>query len=160
MKFRCAFATVLSLLMVGHVQSETLGQPLRFTVSRTAEGPSDKQLGDIWCEFKNVSEKNVRLLKTPADGNSQRFWFGMMVVGTNGTPVLDTPMGGKISMRGRKEYILIKPQEAYHCQLDYSRLIPGLPQGEYSVKVIYRNQYGVDCFHGMLESNSIGVEIR
>lgn len=160
MNSKCLVSAMLCLLAANTVQGEEDGQPLRFTISRKTEGSSATSLGDIWGTFKNVSEGDVRLLKLPDSSNSLRFWFSMVVANTNGTPVLDTPVGGKISLRGLQEYILIKPQESYHFRLDHSRLMPELPSGVFHIKVIYRNQYGEDCFCGILESNSIDVEIR
>ena len=148
MKIRCSVLVALCLVTIGFAQGGVDVQSLEFTVSKEGEGIATNQLGYIRIAFKNVSGEDVRLLRTFDDENILRFWFSVVVVATNGTPVLDSPSGGKISMRGAREYLVLKPQESISFRLDSAKLFPKLSTGSYSIKVVYSNQYGENCFHG------------
>lgn len=159
MKIRCSVLLALCLATVGFAQEEITAHPLQFAVSKEGEGTAKNQLGYMRVTFKNVSGEDVRLLRIFDDESTLRFWFNVVVVATNGTPVLDTPAGGKISVRSAREYLVLKPQEAFSFRLDPSKLVPTLSPGSYCIKVIYSNQYGENCFQGRLESNFFVVKV-
>lgn len=159
MRLRCSVLVALCLATVGFAQEGVNVHPLQFTVSKEDEGTATNQLGYMRVAFKNVSGEDVRLLRTFDDESTLRFWFSVVVVATNGTPVLDTPAGGKISVRGAREYLVLKPQESFSFRLDSSKLVPKLSPGSYCIKVVYSNQYGENCFHGRMESNSLDMKV-
>ena len=70
------------------------------------------QLGVIRVSFVNVSSNDVRLLRTFSKQYNQRVWFSMEVVGEDGTPALPVAAGGKVSIRGAMEYIVLHPNES------------------------------------------------
>ena len=159
MKFRCLMLITLCLAFVGVAQEGSSVQPLAITLSRDNEGAAMSPLGYMRIEFKNVSGGDVRILRAFDDEKILRFWFSMVVVDTNGTPVLDLPMGGKIALRSTREHLLLKPQESFSFRFNSGVLVPKLAPGSYAVRMIYQNQYGEDCFRGKLESNSLDLKV-
>ena len=117
------------------------------------------QLGVIRVSFVNVSSNDVRLLRTFSKRYNPRVWFSMEVVGEDGTPALPVAAGGKVSMRGAMEYIVLHPNESFGFVLDYRGLVPTLSPGRYRVKITYSNQYGRDCFHGKVSTDPFEVRV-
>ena len=117
------------------------------------------QLGVIRVSFVNVSSNDVRLLRTFSKRYNPRVWFNMEVVGEDGTPALPVAAGGKVSMRGAMEYIVLHPNESFGFVLDYRGLVPTLSPGRYRVKITYSNQYGRDCFHGKVSADPFEVRV-
>ena len=117
------------------------------------------QLGVIRVSFVNVSSNDVRLLRTFSKQYNQRVWFSMEVVGEDGTPALPVAAGGKVSIRGAMEYIVLHPNESFGFVLDYRGLVPSLSPGRYRVKVTYSNQYGRDCFRGKVSTEPFEVKV-
>jgi hypothetical protein len=80
----------------------------------------------------------------------------------NGTPI-NTLGGGKISLsKDSMKYIELRKGKEYRVKLDLKDFLPekySLKSGAYNVSVVYRNQYGEDCFKGSLETNTITLHL-
>ena len=127
-------------------------------VKESAETATN-QLGRLRVIFTNVSRSDVRLLRTFTNESNLQHWFSVSITDFSGTPELSTSAMGKISLRRDMEYVVLKTQESFGFVMDYRTLVPILSSGKYRVRIIYHNQYGENCFRGMLESNSIEVVI-
>lgn len=110
--------------------------------------------------FKNVSTEAVRILKYFDDQENLPIWFDLRMVRSDGTPVTDVRGGGKINLRGQLDYVTLAPGGSFAVRLDIAKFAPHLTEGSYSVLLVYRNQYGQNCFKGQLESNTIAVMIK
>jgi len=109
--------------------------------------------------FTNVSQEAVRLLRYFDDQENLPIWFDLRMTRADGTPVTDVKGGGKIGLRGPLDYVALAPGESFTLRLDVARLAPSLAPGTYSVSLVYRNQYGQDCFKGQLRSDTIAVTL-
>ena len=132
---------------------------LRLYAHKEYPESTTNQLGVIRVSFVNVSSNDVRLLRTFSKRYNPRVWFSMEVVGEDGTPALPVAAGGKVSMRGPVEYIVLHPNESFGFVLDYGGLVPALSPGRYRVRVTYSNQYGRDCFRGKVSTEPFEVKV-
>lgn len=110
-------------------------------------------------EFINMGENEIKILKTFSNETNLFIWFHLKVVDAEGTPILGIPSGGKITMRGKKNYVTLNSKEGYSFFLDASKLVPVLKKGDYKLNLSYYNQYGEECFHGKIISNTIDIVI-
>ena len=110
--------------------------------------------------FTNTSNEDIRLLESFSNDNDIKHWFSALIFDVNGTPNLDVSMGGKISMRKSISYMTLKKNESFSFILNYETIFPVLASGEYDIKILYNNQYGENCFRGVLESNKIRVTAK
>ena len=124
------------------------------------EGSSTNQLGRLKVTFTNASKEDIRLLESFSNDKDIKHWFSVLIFDVNGTPNLDVSMGGKISMRKKMSYITLKRNESFSFILNRETIFPVLSPGEYDIKILYNNQYGESCFHGVLESNKIRVIVK
>lgn len=87
-------------------------------------------------------------------------FFFIHITREDGTPIL-LPGGAKISfMRGSLDYITLGRGDQHHVTLELGDILPnGLEAGIYTVSVEYYNQYGDDCFKGILESDQITLTV-
>ena len=114
---------------------------------------------DLRVEFINMGENEIKILKTFSNEKNLRIWFRLDVVDAKGTPILGIPSGGKISMRGKKNYVALGSKEGFSFFLDAGKQIPVLEKGDYKLNLLYGNQYGEECFKGELKSNTLDIVI-
>lgn len=110
--------------------------------------------------FENVGAQRLRLLRkfepTPV-------FFSIRMVREDGTPI-GIPGAGKIDFQeGTVEYLTLNAGELFGFLVDVARVAyrrEDITPGEYRVSVTYHNQYGEDCFQGVLSSNTTQVTVE
>jgi len=78
-------------------------------------------------------------------------FFTVSVVRDDGTPVLDSG-GGKVAFNDPPRYVVLAPGERHTVRIPLPEPLSALPPGRYEIGVEYHNQYGDDCFKGVLRS--------
>lgn len=131
---------------------------LRLTISADAKELTTTHL-PIQATFENVSDRAVKILERSLDKRSRHIWFWLRMTYDSGRPVMRIRRGGKIQLRGTKDYVTLRPGGTHSINIDAATLAPVLEAGEYRLKLTYVNQYGRDCFRGRLESNTINVTL-
>jgi hypothetical protein len=121
--------------------------------------PATPQSFAVDVAFKNNSSTSVKLLKYFDDEDNLPIWFQIHMTSLDGTPVPGIRGGGKISLRGPLDYVLLAPGEKFSLRLEVAKFVSDLQPGSYKISVTYRNQYGEDCFRGELNSNVLEVNI-
>ena len=112
----------------------------------------------LCIEFRNRSAAPIRILNqfepTPV-------FFSFDIVATDGTPVL-VAGGGKIDFGPTApSYLELSKDDAYSFEVDLGTLLSApLQRGRYLISSTYHNQYGDNCFRGVVKSNTIPIEIR
>lgn len=89
-------------------------------------------------------------------------FFSIHIKREDGTPIL-IPGGGKISfMEDSLDYVTLEGfGDQHYVTLELGDILPnGLEAGIYTVSVEYYNQYGDDCFKGILESDQITLTVE
>lgn len=90
-------------------------------------------------------------------------FFTFKMVRADGTPI-SIPGGGKISFfQDSIKYIELNKDEKFDFQVDLAGIVSfaeELKEGNYTISLVYHNQYGESCFKGSIRSNSINVEIK
>jgi len=119
---------------------------------------SEDPLG-LRVEFINMGKNEIKILKTFSNEKNLPIWFRLDVVDAEGTPISGIPSGGKISMRGNKNYVALSSKEGFSFFLNAGKLIPVIEKGVYKLKLLYGNQYGEECFKGELKSNTLDIVI-
>lgn len=110
--------------------------------------------------FRNVSRANVRILERFQPAEDLPIWFTVQFSDAGGTPLSGAKGGGKISLRGALNYVVLKPGEEFRLRLNAAHFFEnGIPEGVYRASVEYHNQYGQDCFKGHLQSNAVTITI-
>lgn len=69
--------------------------------------------------------------------------------------------GGKVSLLPESyRYIILNPKEMFGIKINLLDVLPELKTGKYKVKIQYNNQYGTNCFKGILPAEEIiSIEI-
>lgn len=120
--------------------------------------------GDIPLDivFRNNADESIRLLNTFDDPKTKRVFFSVTLRDSNETPLF-TAGGGKVDFSSDSlKYIELKKGEETAVRINLMDFAPpncSLKSGIYSVSIIYRNQYGENCFKGTLESNSLNLSL-
>lgn len=117
----------------------------------------------IHIVFHNNGNEPVKLLNIFDDSKAVKIFFYVNLTDSKGTPV-NTTGGGKISLSEQSiKYVELKKGEKYTVTLNLKDFLPkdySLKSGIYDVSVIYRNQYGENCFKGKLESDSVSLNLN
>jgi hypothetical protein len=104
--------------------------------------------------FRNNGDKVVKLLNVFDLAISKKIFFSVTLRDGNGNPIF-VAGGGKVSLsKDSMKYIKLKKGDEYATRINVKDFVPedfSLKPGIYKVSVIYRNQYGEDCFKGSLE---------
>lgn len=107
--------------------------------------------------FTNNGTDTVTLLKhfTPPP-----IFFEFKIVKADGT-IIAVPGSGKISFpESSMQYVKLAQGDVHVVQISLAEVLKEqLGSGTYSVSVMYKNQYGSDCFKGKVESNQIGIQV-
>jgi hypothetical protein len=109
--------------------------------------------------FENVGEEEIRLLQC---FDPLPVFFSFSLVAEDGTPV-SLPGAGKIDFfEGSIRYVALSPGQIFSLEVDIAEIIvfpEQLTPGNYSISVTYHNQYGENCFRGVLRSRPIHVHL-
>ena len=112
---------------------------------------------EVALTFTNNGTYTVALLKhfTPLP-----IFFEFKIVKADGT-VIAVPGSGKISFyESSMQYVKLEEGNVHVLQISLADVLKEqLESGTYSVSVIYKNQYGSDCFKGKVESNQISIQV-
>lgn len=110
--------------------------------------------------FENVGAEKLRILK---QFYPLPVFFAFNMIRKDGTPI-DVLGGGKIDfLESSTEYIELNSGGKFDFQINLAEIIPSaekLIDGEYTISLIYHNQYGKNCFKGSISSNAIVMEIK
>lgn len=130
--------------------------PLELTLSIGAGALSPHSL-PVRIAFVNRGRVPVRLL---AEFQPLPVFFSFELVRDDGTPIA-LPGAGKIDFGpGQPECLDLEPGEMHATDADVAEpLGAGLQPGRYTLAVTYHNQYGEDCFQGVLHSNRIELDV-
>ena len=107
--------------------------------------------------FTNNSTETVALLNHFAP---IPVFFEFKLVKADGT-VVAVPGSGKVSFyESSMQYVELGPGDVHGIPLNLADVLrEQLESGTYSVSVIYKNQYGSNCFKGKVESNQINIQV-
>lgn len=156
---RNIFMIIGLMLFLQLIMAENVMLPLRLDISLVDDMLSTETNVPLRVTFKNISEVQVKIL----DKFEEKYfymWFIVQIKDENETPLLNLPGSGKISIRGVKEYIELNPSEEYSFDINIADILSDINPGEYRLCLTYKNQYGDDCFKGMLDSNEIALCVQ
>jgi hypothetical protein len=159
-------ATVLMFVVVGTIAQiismKNGDKPLSMKVEVVSEANYSTKDIPIDVVFQNDGDKTVKLLNVFDDSKAVKIFFNVSLTDINETPI-STTGGGKISLSENSvKYTELKKGERYKIRLNLKDFLPedySLKPGVYNVSVVYRNQYGKDCFKGELKSDSTSLNL-
>jgi hypothetical protein len=127
------------------------------TLTIEARGPAAPEHLVLTARFRNGGDAEVRLLGT---FTPLPVFFAVDLTRSDGTPLL-LPGAGKIDLWPPDvTYVPLGPGESFAVDLDVGAILPApLEPDTYTVAVTYHNQYGEDCFQGVLHSEPITVRV-
>ena len=110
--------------------------------------------------FQNNEDQEIRLLH---HFDPLPVFFAFALKRSDGTPI-GIPGAGKIDfMEGQVECLPLSKGEFFGFETDLADLIPAtteLQPGQYELSVTYHNQYGENCFQGVINSAPIKLMIE
>ena len=80
-------------------------------------------------------------------------FFTVSVLRDDETPLHDWG-GGKVALNDPPACIVLEPGERHTVRLELPKRLSALPPGRYEIGAEYHNQYGEDCFKGVLPSRN------
>jgi hypothetical protein len=131
--------------------------PIQLTIAPASPAPCFADTIPLSIGLGNRSDASVRMLDvfepTPV-------FFSFAIVRADGTPVI-VAGGGKIDFGpGQLHYRELKKGDVHTVAVDLAAVVhPRLRPGSYTVSATYHNQYGEECFRGVVSSNSIAIRI-
>lgn len=150
-----ACVAVVAALGGGTVKAE--GLELSLCTAETNSVVYTNNNIEVVLTFTNNGTDTVTLLKhfTPLP-----IFFEFKIVKTEGT-IIAVPGSGKISFyESSMQYVKLEHGGVHVIQISLADVLKEqLGSGTYSVSVIYKNQYGSDCFKGKVESNQISIQV-
>lgn len=155
-----AFVVVATIAQIISMKSNKPALDMR---ARIIDGLVDSK-SDIPIDivFQNKGDKAIKLLSVFDEAIAKKIFFSVTLLDSNGTPIFSSG-GGKIDLSEKSmKYVELKKGDEYAVSLSLKNFLPAdyrLKPGAYSVSVIYRNQYGKDCFKGTVESNTISLHL-
>lgn len=100
----------------------------------------------------NAGKKQQRILLPKQWPRLFGFFF---MVSIEGSDSIVSP-GGKVSLIPENyRYITLNSKEMFGIKINLLDISPKLKSGEYKVKIQYNNQYGTNCFKGILFAEKI-----
>lgn len=133
--------------------------PLMLVISLVGSSPVQNDRIVLNTVFENVSDDKVRILDSFDVQKNLPIWFQVQMVRLDGTPVSGVRGGGKINLRGTLKYVTLKPGERFQLQLDIAKMMTERYVGDFKISLLYRNQYGQDCFKGVVNSNTLALSL-
>lgn len=132
--------------------------PLTLTLKKSAFRRHWKRDAPLKVTFQNVSNKPIRILDM---FEPVPVFFSFQVTQADGVPIVNVPGAGNMDPFGSLNYITLKPNEKFTTTVRLDQVLPEVFQpGDYKLSVIYKNQYGENCFTGRLTSNPIKLKIH
>ncbi len=150
------FACVASLVTLLGIAAEASGLELSLSTVDTNSIAFTNNNIELALTFTNSGPETVKLLKrfTPTP-----VFFEFLVVKDDGTPI-SVPGAGKISFSSPLQYVKLEKGKNHVVRINLEDVLKErLGVGEYNVSVLYKNQYGTDCFKGRINSNIISIKI-
>jgi hypothetical protein len=133
--------------------------PLTITVSTITGVAYSRRHIPLRIAFENIGEEAITLLQ---HFDPLPVFFSFNLVAEDGTPV-SLPGAGKIDfLEGSITYVTLAPGQTLSVEVDIAELIAfpeQLKPGNYDLSVTYHNQYGENCFQGVLHSSRIQVSL-
>ncbi len=123
--------------------------------------------------FENKGDEPTRILNIFDKKRILPIFFSIEIINKNGESIFST-RGGKVEIpRDSMLYIELKKGETHTVTFDLQDLISledlkkklkdnaiDIKNSEYKVAVIYRNQYGDNCFKGKLRSPEVWLDVE
>jgi hypothetical protein len=112
----------------------------------------------VQAHFANRGAALVRLLRL---FEPLPVFFEVDMRAANGTPIEAAGMGKADIPRRLLSYVELRSGEEFEVLLRLDEVIPAedVTPGAYTLALTYHNQYGKNCFHGVLKSNTIAIEV-
>lgn len=101
--------------------------------------------------IENTGNSDITILK---EFKPLPVFFSFHLTKEDGTPI-SIPGGGKISFGSEPQHVILRPAEFVGVKINICDLDGKLSSGRYKLSVEYHNQYGSNCFKGILKSNTI-----
>jgi hypothetical protein len=143
---------------MGKMADET-GSPLRIVVSAIPGVVYTKSNIPLRVTFENIGRQKMRILR---HFDPLPVFFAFDMVGEDGTHVA-IPGAGKIDFyEGSIEYATLPAGGTLNVDVNLASVLarPELVKpGKYTISVTYHNQYGEDCFRGMVSSGPASVTL-
>lgn len=125
---------------------------LRLVIAKTETFAEDKA---VMVLLENAGKGSITILKEFAP---RPVFFHYNLIKSDGTPV-DLPGAGKVDFDRPMKYVTLEPGEFIGIIVSLKDVNKELPHGKYELSVQYHNQYGDNCFRGVLTSNTINMVI-